>query len=310
MNLLTVARTSGFGQSIREHFSKVKKQLDDGSSYFSAVNKSVELSASQQLFHEATYLIGLMSIAEALLFDLAQEYLLQNPGHIKDKGLSLDMLAKSGSPAGVIAIMAEKTVIEWSYGRFQDFVKQVVTLYAGDKTINSGPLNQLLEIKATRDLYVHASGLVNELYISKAGPNIRGDRIGDQIPLGKSYLRKAEKAIKEFVVEMEVLILPKLRGVGRATALRRMWDATALAKRVPFEKGWHVLSEEMVMPNDEGLSWRWSGSEKMLVDFFLGIYNQDYPTRTHDLMSALRRWPPSTDEGKVMLSWIDNPFWF
>ena len=74
-----------------------------------------------------------------------------------------------------------------------------------------------------------------------------------------------------------------------------------------------VLQEDLPSPSFDGIfAWAWSGSEKILLDFFLGIFygGDKCPGREHDLMSALSRWPPATNEGEVISSWFDAPFWF
>lgn len=59
--------------------------------------------------------------------------------------------------------------------------------------------------KATRDLVVHNGGIVNELYLQKAGEKARGKR-GDQLVVNKKYfygalakMKKVSGAIKRDV---------------------------------------------------------------------------------------------------------------
>lgn len=55
---------------------------------------------------------------------------------------------------------------------------------------------QFFEIKATRDLIVHNSLLVNELYRKKAGALARGE-LGDRLKVKKDYFEACLSAMKK-----------------------------------------------------------------------------------------------------------------
>lgn len=310
MNILTLARRANFGESIRTLLDNARKKLHTGAAYSKAVKASVSMDEAQLEFHDFTYLTGIVSLAEGVVTDLTMEFMLQHPGHLKSKAVSLDLISEAGSIGATIELLAEKSVNELSYGKFSDYMDYVVTLYNKGSKLDAELLADMTEIKATRDLFVHASGKVNKIYISKAGAKARNESIGSMLKLGDAYTKHAEDTIRKFLDQLDSIIPEKIKRTGKATALRSMWDATMLAKRVPFDDGWIVENEDMVRPNDDGLGRYWSGSEQMLVDFFLGIYSESYPGRRYDLMSALHKWPPTTNEGKVIMSWFDSPFWF
>jgi hypothetical protein len=310
MDILTVARRANFGASITSLLENAKTKLLAGASYSKSVRAAVSMDEAQREFHDFTYLTGIVSLVEGVVTDLTMEFLIQYPGHLKSKGLSLDIVSEAGSIGATIELLAEKSANELSYGKFVDHIDYVVNLYNKGFKFDADVLADTAEIKATRDLFVHSGGKVNKIYIGKAGAKARSKSIGSTLQLGDTYIGHAEQTIRGFLDQLNLLIPEKTKRMGKATTLRQMWDATTLARHVPFDKGWTVENEDMVRPNDDGLGWLWSGSEKMLVDFFLGIYSEDYPGRRHDVMSALRKWPPATNEGKVMMSWFDSPFWF
>ncbi|MBH0179671.1 MAG: hypothetical protein HP491_17870 [Nitrospira sp.] len=310
MNLLTITRRADFGDSLNSLFSNARARLRSGASYFKMVESSLTLDKMQREFHESTYLTGLVSIAEALLTDMATEFLVRYPGHIKDKNLPLDALATLGSVGAVVESLAAKTINDWSYGRFSELARQVILLYDKKASLDSAILDDVSELKATRDLFVHGGGEVNNIYLSKAGIKARSGRLGSRLELGSKYLAHADMTIGQFVAGLETMVPDDMKRMGKASTFRAMWEATVLSEFVSFDTGWVTENENMVRPNDQGLKWGWSGSEKMLLDFFLGIYNEEYPSREHDAMSALRRWSPTTNEGKVIMSWFDSPFWF
>jgi len=52
-----------------------------------------------------------------------------------------------------------------------------------------------VELKATRDLLVHADGIVNDIYLSKADTHVRG-KVGELIPIDIKYFEHALAAMK------------------------------------------------------------------------------------------------------------------
>ena len=55
-----------------------------------------------------------------------------------------------------------------------------------------------IENKATRDLIVHNSGLINKLYIKKSGNSARGKE-GDRIVVDKQYLEASMANMKSLI---------------------------------------------------------------------------------------------------------------
>ncbi len=65
-----------------------------------------------------------------------------------------------------------------------------------------------MEIKATRDLLVHNSGIVNAVYRKKVGPNARAQE-DDLIPLDKDYFDRAFSVMKQLVNAMSSALIQK-----------------------------------------------------------------------------------------------------
>ena len=310
MHLLTISRQAHFGDALKTRFEQARSQLEIGHSYCLAVSGVKLLNADQRKFHQATYLTGLVSLMESLVYDLGFEYLMCYPGRLTGKNIKLDLLSKAGSVGKIVEELVLKELNELSYNRFGLFVEDVVNLFNKNVEVDRNLLAELSEVKATRDVYVHAGGKINSIYLSKAGDKARSRVVGNELNLGEDYIRNIEVIFDQFISELEKIVPQKFFESGRATTFKAMWEATCLAKIVPFDKGWFLEGRDMVRPKDEVVEWRWSDSERPLLNFFLGIYSEDYPGRNNDVMTALRCWSPETDEGKVMMSWFDNPFWF
>jgi len=248
MNLLAISRRADFGYSLGTHIGNARSRLAAGASYFDSVQKTVTLERTQTAFHESTYLIGIVSIAEALVTDLGREFLIRYPGHIKDKGTSLDAIGSLGSAGALIDALASKTINDWAYSRFSELVERVVKLFDQKASLDAALVEEISEIKATRDLFVHGSGTINEIYLNKAGKKARKRTIGEQLPLGPAYLQHAQRQIDEFVRAIEAAIPPQFAKMGKVSTFRSMWEATVLAEFVPFDVGWTIESDDTVRP--------------------------------------------------------------
>jgi len=73
---------------------------------------------------------------------------------------------------------------EVSYASPKEYLEYLGKI-AGIDTTDSAFLN-FIEIKATRDLLIHNSGIINEIYLSKSGGKKRG-KIGDMILIDAKY---------------------------------------------------------------------------------------------------------------------------
>ncbi len=60
---------------------------------------------------------------------------------------------------------------------------------------------QWFEIKATRDVIVHNLGIINEVYINKAGDKSRG-KIGEKILITQNYFRETISYLKRSIIKM------------------------------------------------------------------------------------------------------------
>lgn len=160
MDLLTVARRASLGKNVRSYFKNAHSLLSVGASYSRIVTSSAALDGKEHAFYEATYLIGLAGAAEALLSNLATEYLVCYPGSLSDQIISLDLVDEAGSIAAAIQALAEKTVHDWSYGPFPEFAQKTIELFDATATLDPALMDAISEIMATRDIYVHANGIV------------------------------------------------------------------------------------------------------------------------------------------------------
>lgn len=101
-----------------------------------------------------------------------------------------------GSYESIIESIIEKELMSLFYSRpdLQFEYLEAVT----DITLENNLKNKWVEFKASRDLIVHNSGKINQLYIKKAGTLARGVN-GDDIIVDSEYLKNSLTTIKSIV---------------------------------------------------------------------------------------------------------------
>jgi len=307
MNELTVARRARLGETLADRYDQLKGELKVADSYLRAVGQAAELAPEARRFHLASFLMGLQALLEAYMADVSTEFLIAFPGHIRDKQLSLDALLKSGSVVGAIEEAAARTIRDATYRRFPDMAGTMLGWFNNSAPLDAKLLALVNEVKCTRDAYTHGGGVATSIYVDKTGSEARAEP-GRLLPLTEHYVCSALERVSQFVDEFHAKGSSRYLSYGKAKAIEEMWNATCLSRLVPFAKAWRIEKDDMVRPLDP--DWLWSSSEEALYHFFLGIYNVRYPTRTVDAFEALRRWSPGTPEGRVILSWMESPFWF
>ena len=311
MNLITIARRANLGSGIEKRLKHGFSNLKVGQVYFSKVINTSNLTKEELDFHCSVSLSGMFSVVESVIKDIAVDYLTCFPGHLKQKNISLEKLSEYFSITDAIRKQAEATVNGWAYERFAIYISNVVSLLNKQKDIEKDIIEKTQEFKATRDIYMHNGGFPNAVYFSKAGKLARQTESNKKLEINVEYINTAFTTLTSLLENFDSVIPQNIKNYKKARAFQDMWAATVLEKLLPFNEAWFIEENgSMVRPNNEALKRYWSHSEKRLLDFFLGVFSTDYPLREYNIHESIDRWPPSTNEGKIMVSWLDCPFWF
>jgi len=116
-------------------------------------------------------------------------------------------LLKAGQVDLVIQSVVDKELNELKYERVADwfsYLERLVRLGCP----NQSTIEQLAEIKATRDILVHNQGIANATYVSKSGLLARC-RAGEELPLPETYHRQSWQTIRSLVQEMTAAAVSK-----------------------------------------------------------------------------------------------------
>lgn len=149
----------------------------------------------------------LVTIFEAFFFDLLALWLTEHPGILYRKQVDLETVLAIGRDAVLQGVIGRE-LNDVKYRRVADWVeylrKLVKVAVATDDEVA-----QLAEIKASRDILVHAQGVVNAVYVAKTGAN-RGYEAGDILELPEPYFRASSDLLEKLTADVTAAVATKV----------------------------------------------------------------------------------------------------
>ena len=141
--------------------------------------------------YRTTYLLGLsfvqlVTIFEAFLFDFLRLLLAHDPRHLaQKKQIEVGVALSAADRAALVLLIAERELNELKYDRpraWLDYMGKIVRLNCPTED----EIERIAELKAARDLIIHNSGIVNKIYMDKAGTKARY-AMGDKVVIDRPY---------------------------------------------------------------------------------------------------------------------------
>lgn len=140
----------------------------------------------------------MVSRAEAFLQDAMAIVACAYPqklGLLADKtGIPLDLFLESEQREDIIRRFVALKCEGLMFGKpseYLDRAAKVLSIEFEPETIKD-----FIEIKASRDIIIHNSGLINKLYVEKAGERRRGEA-GEELVIDRAYFRHVVVTIKK-----------------------------------------------------------------------------------------------------------------
>jgi hypothetical protein len=115
-------------------------------------------------------------------------------GKQAEKNVGLELVIKSATVDEILDAVVQKQLLSVFYGppeRYFDYVESALSI-----KIEKELRGSFTEIKATRDIIVHNSGVANAIYVLKAGKEARGHE-GDRLKIDKVYFKAAIQTMKK-----------------------------------------------------------------------------------------------------------------
>lgn len=190
---------------------RVVQHLANRGTDLSVTNRSTGLTLNgQQLAHKGqsyvtdylakSTLQDFVAIFEQFLFEFLTQWLSAYPQMLAKKELSFELVLNSVDRQAIIKSVVEKHLLELAYSRLPKWFS-----YMEDRVKlgcpSSDEIERLSEIKATRDVFVHAGGIANEVYVDKSMGRARVAS-GEQLTIPDTYHRESWELIRKVVTKI------------------------------------------------------------------------------------------------------------
>lgn len=138
----------------------------------------------------------LITTIEALFFDILRDILIQFPVKIPNKKkFDVEILLEAKSLDEIKLNLINVIINEIAYKSPKEFAEEF-NKYVGVNLLEKPAFHRYIELKATRDIYIHNQGIANEIYLSKADSSARV-KSGEFLPVDIQYfLQSYESCIQ------------------------------------------------------------------------------------------------------------------
>ncbi len=150
-----------------------------------------------------------VSLFEDFFFGLLRQWLAAYPGSLSKKQVEVGAVLKAPDKAAIILTVVDKELNDLKYERVADWFAHLERL-ANLGCPTTTEIEKMAEIKASRDILVHNNGVVNAIYVGKAGRRARY-RDGQKLEVSEQYHRESWETIKKVVHDLAAAAVAKAR---------------------------------------------------------------------------------------------------
>jgi hypothetical protein len=148
-----------------------------------------------------------VTLFKDFVFDLLRLWLAAHPQSLSRKQVEVSVVLNALDKTAILLAVADKELNELKYGRVADWFAYLHRLVRIDCP-SVDEIEQLAEIKASRDILVHNKGIVNATYLSKAGGRARfQDR--EELEIPENYHRSSWELIRKVVQDVSQAALQR-----------------------------------------------------------------------------------------------------
>lgn len=309
INLLTIANRASLGNDIVSSITRTKDRIAQIKKIVSKIDSDDSFTAEEVTKEYELGIIGVVSILEQHLNRLLYLVYVSFPSKLGKKQFEISDVATKGSLLEIFYDKATQSILNLAYGRFERFVEAFLDAFEINVQIDKDLLEEINEIKCTRDCLIHADGKANSQYISKAGHKSRVCITGKKLTIDMAYFSGSLDKVMDCINEIERLVPDKYKESSKAYVFKQMWEATCLNERVKFDDAWKIINPNMVHPIDLDNSFGFSSSEIVVYNLFRYAYGRNEEHKV-DFALYFERWTPDTNEHQIAVSWLNNQFYF
>lgn len=244
--------------------------------------------------------VSLMAELEDMFAELVRLTLSAFPRKAAQKQLSVIDVIEAHQVGETLSKVIESEQSALFYGGSQKLRERLEDLISGPNVL--GPeWPAYVEMRARRDIGLHAGWKMNRVYLDKAGAMAAPEDAKWLYP-DETYFRNACAVARRLFDILDTHCAAKFSRCIPRHVFRDMWSECPLASVMPFDEA--GIDGAPPRPSGKSQEWGWSGSEQLLYDFFMHIYNR----RNVDLAALFGRWPGAGSQ--VVRSWLERPFHF
>lgn len=180
------------------------------------VKESIHQAYTTEIYK--ALVVYVVSLVEPVLMEFVRLTLLYDKRRLKnkpkgcEKHLDYDTIVDCDDYDGIVNIIISKYVDALSYSKPQEQLEYLTKLLS--ITIDDDDWNSWIEIKATRDLIVHNSGVINRVYLEKVGTSARG-QLGEKIVVDNNYYDHVIIISKSLIGSIASRIVKELNKDGK-----------------------------------------------------------------------------------------------
>lgn len=183
----------------------------------------------------------LVTTIEALLGDILRDTLLQFPVKISNKRkVDCEVILEAKSIEEIKIALVNSILNELAYKSPRDFAEEF-NKYIGINLLEKPTFHKYIELKATRDIYIHNQGTANDIYLSKADTLARV-KSGQFLPIDIQYFLQSY----ETCLQMTEILEESLNKIWPSEEyLKRKLQNKEEQKEEAIEKAIEVAAQNM-----------------------------------------------------------------
>jgi hypothetical protein len=130
-------------------------------------------------------------------------------------------------------------------------------------------LDQIVEIKETRNLLLHNNLVINQFYLNNTKTIKRSDKKGEKLMIDTNYLYNSIKTIKSIIEAIQLKVIEKYKKHTLIELFKRLWEFTFTNKHfVTIEKFCTLNYHDDTIDGPFEIDEKYSSSEKLYMEFW------------------------------------------
>ncbi len=149
-----------------------------------------------------------VSLFEHFFFELLHRWLVAYPQSLSKKQVEFRTILNAVDTAEIIQAVVDKELNDIKYKSIADWFEYLQKLIALECPTRE-QIEQLTEIKASRDILAHNNGIVNETYLRKAGAGHTRFMEGEILEISEQYLLKSWATTRKMIQDLSQAVQAK-----------------------------------------------------------------------------------------------------